>query len=277
MRGVEFKTIAVEQSIAPSSSRLMLSSLSTPVYEISSSRMRSPNAAWHARPLPFGMKLRRVFRPLLFRAWRVVQRWQNRQPNLVRLARLTLHTLPEVFNPSQHFSSKILARYVATLRLRARQVLDLGTGTGVIGIVAARAGAHVLAADLNAHAVALTHTNAAANHVELQTRRSDLFESLGREEKFDWIIFNPPFYAKPALATLQSAYNAGPSHETFARFFQQAQSFLLPQGKVLLIVSSDMALAEIERLWRAADYELVQLETVPHWFEIFYLIQLTPS
>lgn len=254
----------------------MLSARSTPVHEIYALRMRTQNVSWHARPLSFTMKLLRVLRPLLFRAWRMVQRWQNRKPRVVQFMTLTLRTSPEVFNPAQHFSSKILARYVATLPLRERQVLDLGTGSGIIGIVAARAGARVLAVDLNAHAVALARENAAANHVELQTRRSDLFESMSREEKFDWIIFNPPFYAKPAREPLQNAYNAGPSHETLTRFFEQAQSFLLPQGRILLIVSSDMALAEIERLWRAADYELVALEFEPHWFEIFYLMQLAP-
>ncbi len=227
-----------------------------------------------ASPLPFAMKLRRAIRPALFQLWRIVQSAQNRKPGVVRLANLVLRTTPEVFHPGQHFSSKILACYVAALPLRGRRVLDMGAGSGVAGIVAAQHGAHVLAVDINPHATALARSNAMANGAALQALQSDLFAALPQTERFDWIIFNPPFFAKRAHGALQAAYNAGEQHETLARFLEEAQSFLAPEGKILLLVSSDMALDELAGLLARFHYRLAHMETKPHLFEIFYLLHL---
>lgn len=230
-----------------------------------------------ARPMPWAMKLRRLVRPLIFRLWRAWQLAVNRSAGCVRLEKLVLRTHQQVFHPGQHFSSKILARYVTHLPLPQRQVLDMGTGSGVLGIIAARQGAHVLAVDINPHAVALAQSNAQANGVSLPTRQSDLFTGIRRAEKFDWIIFNPPFYAKRAQEGLQAAYNAGEQHEALVRFFQEAQNHLAPGGKILLIVSSDMALDEMARMLASFQYCFVHIEVVPHWFEFFYIVQIAPS
>ena len=233
-----------------------------------------PHTFLFAQPLPLRMKLWRLLRPVIFRLWRAWQRAANRTAVSVRIEQLVLQTHPQVFHPGQHFSSKLLARYVAQLPLRGKRVLDLGTGSGVIGIAAARHGARVLAVDRNPHAVALARSNAVSNSVSLQTRQSDLFRGLAPTEKFDWIIFNPPFFAKNAQEELHAAYNAGAQLETLARFLKEAQRFLTPAGRVLLIVSSDMALKEMAGMLARFDYRLAHLETEPHWFEIFYLVQL---
>lgn len=221
------------------------------------------------------MKMRRAIRPLLFRLWRLAQLYSARRSSHVRIENLTLQTDPRVFHPGQHFSTRILAHYVARLPLRGRRVLDMGTGSGVIGIVAAQQDTEVLAVDVNPHAVALARANAATTAASLRAVQSDLFAMLPRKEKFDWIIFNPPFFAKRAEGDLQAAYNAGEQHETLARFLEEAQSFLTHEGRILLIVSSDMALDEIASMLARFQYRLAHVEARPHWFEIFYLVQLT--
>lgn len=230
-----------------------------------------------ARPMPWTMKLRRLVRPIIFRLWRAWQLAANRNAGCVRLEKLVLRTHQQVFHPGQHFSSKILARSVTQLPLQQRRVLDMGTGSGVIGILAARQGAHVLAVDVNPHAVALAQSNAQTNGVSLQTRQSNLFASIRLAEKFDWIIFNPPFYAKRAQEELLVAYNAGARLETLEFFFKEARSFLAHEGKILLIASSDMALEALAGMFARFEYRLAQIEVVPHWFEFFYLVQIAPS
>ena len=55
-------------------------------------------------------------------------------------------------------------------------VVDLGCGSGVLAIAAAKLGfAPVLALDSDENAVAATVTNAAANGVSIETRRADVF------------------------------------------------------------------------------------------------------
>jgi ribosomal protein L11 methyltransferase len=62
------------------------------------------------------------------------------------------------------------------LALGRGSVVDLGCGSGVLAIVAAKAGfAPVLALDSDEHAVAATRANAAANGVEVEARLADVF------------------------------------------------------------------------------------------------------
>ncbi len=62
------------------------------------------------------------------------------------------------------------------LALGRGSALDLGCGSGVLAIVAAKAGfAPVLALDSDEHAVGATRANAAANNVEVQARLADVF------------------------------------------------------------------------------------------------------
>ena len=70
----------------------------------------------------------------------------------------------------------MLAR-VLELELRGRTgapaVLDLCTGTGVLGVVAARAGAAVTAIDVSRRAVLCARLNARLNGVRVEARRGD--------------------------------------------------------------------------------------------------------
>lgn len=70
-------------------------------------------------------------------------------------------------------SGVALARELAGLELRGLRLVELGCGLGVPSIVAARAGASVLATDESAEALALLRRNAAANGAALETLVAD--------------------------------------------------------------------------------------------------------
>lgn len=70
-----------------------------------------------------------------------------------------------------------LARYVLDHpeSVAGKSVLDVGCGSGLVGIAAAKAGAaHVLAADIDPFAIALTRLNAQENSVAIDTLLGDL-------------------------------------------------------------------------------------------------------
>ncbi len=71
-------------------------------------------------------------------------------------------------------------------RVRERPVLDFGSGSGLTGIAAARAGAaHVLAADIDPLAAAACRINAQLNGVALETTGEDW---IGRAVPADWVV-----------------------------------------------------------------------------------------
>src|SRR5438105_1615555 len=73
------------------------------------------------------------------------------------------------------------------------RALDMGSGSGVSALLAARAGAEVIAVDVNPAAVDCGRENATRNGLadRIKFARGDLFE--GVDGDFDLITFDPPF------------------------------------------------------------------------------------
>lgn len=86
------------------------------------------------------------------------------------------------------------------------RILDLGTGTGCIGIsiLAAIPGANVVAIDASEEAAALAAANAEAHGVKrrFDVRVGSWYEPLGLREEFDVIVSNPPYIATAVIETL---------------------------------------------------------------------------
>lgn len=79
---------------------------------------------------------------------------------------------------------------------RARRALDLGTGSGIQALHAARGADQVVATDISARALELTRFNASLNELAVETRLGSLFEPV-RGDRFDRMISNPPFVITP--------------------------------------------------------------------------------
>jgi release factor glutamine methyltransferase len=116
-------------------------------------------------------------------------------------------------------------------------VLDLGCGSGACGVAAAKAGCQVVAVDINPAAVRCTRMNTLLNEVEhrVDVRHGDLFEPVGNE-RFDLILFNPPYYRGNPRDALDHAWR---SPDVMERFAAQLADHLTPGGRALLILSTD--------------------------------------
>ena len=85
----------------------------------------------------------------------------------------------------------------SAIRRPARRMLDLGTGCGYLGLVAAEFSEQVVATDCNPRAVDISWFNARLNGVDaLEARAGDLWEPV-RGERFDLVLSNPPFVIAP--------------------------------------------------------------------------------
>ncbi|MFW3463209.1 HemK2/MTQ2 family protein methyltransferase [Streptomyces microflavus] len=117
------------------------------------------------------------------------------------------------------------------------RVLDMGTGSGSLALIAAKKGADVLAVDLNPHAVTAVRANAELNGVadRVESRESDVFDAV--EGRFDLIIFNPPFqwFAASDYADVAGT-DAG--YQALTRFFRSARAHLTEKGRMILFFST---------------------------------------
>ena len=95
-----------------------------------------------------------------------------------------------------------LARYILDNPnvVHGKHVLDLGAGSGLVGIAAAKAGAHdVLSADIDRYAEAAILLNAKANGVAIKTTTSDL---IGARGEWDVILIGDMCYERPLAERL---------------------------------------------------------------------------
>lgn len=150
-----------------------------------------------------------------------------------------LLVLPQVFNPVLFRSGEILARAVAASpeAPAGSRALDLGTGSGIGAVFAARRGYRVVAVDLNPEAVRCARLNALLNGCEerIEIRQGDLFEPVAAET-FDLVLFNPPFFRGDPRDPLDLAWRGAGVLERFAAGLPRA---LAPGGTALVALSTD--------------------------------------
>ena len=84
-------------------------------------------------------------------------------------------------------------------------ILDIGSGSGAISIAIANElkSSSVTGVDINEDAIRLANENKVLNKVEnVNFMKSDLFEKLDEDFKYDLIVSNPPYIAKDEYETL---------------------------------------------------------------------------
>ena len=106
---------------------------------------------------------------------------------------LNINLLPEVYEPAEDTFLLLNAINIKKNNL----VLEIGTGCGIIALECARRGAEVVCTDSNPYAVEIAQRNFKENQLMLkgriEFRKGSLFSVLKNNEKFDIIIFNPPY------------------------------------------------------------------------------------
>ncbi|WP_018657119.1 HemK2/MTQ2 family protein methyltransferase [Actinomadura flavalba] len=147
---------------------------------------------------------------------------------------------PGVYRP-QGDTSLLCEALTGAGVLRGASVLDVGTGTGMVALTAARGGARrVTAVDVSRRALLAVRVNALARGLRVRTRRGDLFSAVAGE-RFDVIVSNPPYVAgEPACAHgAARAWDAGlDGRRHLDRICAQAPEYLHPGGTLLMVHSA---------------------------------------
>jgi release factor glutamine methyltransferase len=162
------------------------------------------------------------------------------------------------------------------------RVLDMGTGCGILGIIAAKKASEVVAVDINPYAVRCIRENAKRNNVrsKMVFIQGDLFAPLSEKAKFDVILFNAPYLpteGSEADSWIGHAWAGGASgREIIDRFIPEASKHLKPTGYILLMQST---LSFVDKtLTKFEEYDLkanVIAGTALPFFETITLIKAT--
>ncbi|WP_284653714.1 methyltransferase [Flavobacterium terrisoli] len=165
---------------------------------------------------------------------------------------------PDVFPPQMTFSTKILLDFINEMNLENKTFLELGCGSGIISLLAARKKAFAIASDINPTALNYLEKNAIKNNLNIQIVHSDLFEQI-EDNAFDYIIINPPYYPKTPKNIKEQAWFCGENFEYFEKLFGQLPNYLSPETNCFMILSQD---CEIEKIKAIALKNMLAFELV---------------
>jgi len=150
------------------------------------------------------------------------------------------------------------------------RVLDLGAGSGCIGIACAvyLPEVEVDLAEVSPAALEVASINRARHHLEdrVQLLQSDLFEHI-RDRRYDIIVSNPPYVSTTELATLPEEFRKEPELglaggetglDLVLRILRDAPTYLNEGG--VLVVEVGNAAAELERRFPDLPFLWIEFE-----------------
>ena len=187
---------------------------------------------------------------------------------------IRLEIPPQVFHPGFFFSTRLLLRYISTLTLQGRQFLELGAGSGLIAIHAAKNGATVTATDINPIAVECLRRNCDQNKVKPKIVLSNLFADIP-EQSFDIIAINPPYYKKQPQNLAEHAWYCGENGEYFEQLFTKLGKYIHKNSIVVMVLSEECDIRMISDIAAGHNYCLQKKIAKKSIWEYLYIYQVS--
>jgi release factor glutamine methyltransferase len=148
------------------------------------------------------------------------------------------------------------------------RALEIGTGSGILAIEAAKSAKKVLAVDINPDAISeakLAAKKAGTKNIEFV--EGDLFGNVSG--RFDLIFFNPPYLPGRGEACLCGGKRG---QEVIERFLGAVGSHLKDGGKALILLSS---FNDVESLKKKYGFRIVADKKL--WFEALFCAEIKKS
>jgi release factor glutamine methyltransferase len=176
---------------------------------------------------------------------------------------IKIEVMEGVYEPEE--DSYLLIR---SINAKEKKALDMGCGCGIVALHLAKNGCNVVAVDINEKAVENTIKNAKINGLNLKCFKSDLFENIN--EKFDMIVFNPPYLPTKNESLAWDGGKDG--KEIIEKFLREAKNYLSKGGEIYLVMSSFNKPDKIVKKFK--EYEFEKISEKKFFFEAIYVYKI---
>jgi release factor glutamine methyltransferase len=188
--------------------------------------------------------MRRFFKRVVSFFLVPITRWYLQKERTYKCDGIRVLVLPGVFHPGFFSSTSFILEFLKTQQLSGKTLLELGCGTGLISVYASKHGATVTASDLSETAIRNCEINNQSNQTNISVIHSDLFDSI-QNQTFDWIIVNPPYYARLIKNEEELAWHCGENFEYFQKLFASIKDYVHKGTQVVIVLTLGCDLEKI--------------------------------
>lgn len=159
--------------------------------------------------------------------------------------------MPKVFDPRVFFSTAWFADTVSKLVSGESDFCEIGCGTGAVSITVLLENPllEAIVGDVNPYAVVNTIENAELHGVEerLGVLESNVFDNFPKSKKYDSIFWAMPFgyVEEDEEMDVVDLQTFDPGYRAIKQFFETAQNYLKPNGRLLIGFSHEIGTDEL--------------------------------
>ncbi len=182
----------------------------------------------------------------------------------------------QIYQPSEdsYLLSEALSNYISKLNKKEKQkikILDMGAGSGILTKTLLKQGIkpeNIMAADINRQALEQI------KKLGVKVIKSNLFSNINKNNKFDFIFFNPPYLPEHKYDKNPDTTGGKKGNEIIIKFLKQAKKYLNKKTLILIVISSLSKPKEVEKSAKDMGYNLNKIKTKKLFFEKLYVWEI---
>ena len=158
-------------------------------------------------------------------------------------------------------------------------VLDMGTGCGILAVLASEKAKSVVAVDINPYAIKCAIRNAEINGVneKITFFQGNLFYPIKPNQRFNQILLNSPYLPSEPnedKSWIGKAWAGGSNgRQVIDRCITDAPNFLVDEGRILLVQSSLSDVNRTIQMFKKRDMQAIIVAQVKVPFETIVLVE----
>ena len=178
----------------------------------------------------------------------------------------------EIYQPAEdsYLLSETIKKYLKKIENKHIKILDMGSGSGIQAQTCRKLGfSNILTADINKEAIKNLKKQG------FNSIHSDLFSNINKKEKFDLIVFNPPYLPEHKYDKEKDTTGGKKGFETILNFLKQAKNYLNKNGNILLLFSSFSQPKIIIEKAESLGYKTKELSGKKLFFEELFVYEIS--